>query len=115
MGAIGSGMVLSALNTSNTTQTTFSGYGNLNPPVRQNGKMALWALEKLNLIHHMGFVSIDAGDVIVGDSHGNRFHVAVFSRDGTMISEIECPYVKVSRCFRLKITSEGYVVTLSKF
>ncbi|CAF0717899.1 unnamed protein product [Brachionus calyciflorus] len=56
----------------------------------------------------------DAGDVLVGDSHGNRFHVAVFSRDGTMISEFECPYVKVSRCCGLKITSEGYVVTLAK-
>ena len=56
----------------------------------------------------------DAGDVLVGDSHGNRFHVAVFSRDGSMVSEFECPYVKVSRCCGLKITSEGYVVTLAK-
>lgn len=38
----------------------------------------------------------DAGDVLIGDSHGNRFHVAVFSRDGPLISEFECPYVKVS-------------------
>ena len=38
----------------------------------------------------------DAGDVLIGDSHGNRFHVSVFSRDGTLISEFECPYVKVS-------------------
>lgn len=38
----------------------------------------------------------DAGDVLIGDSHGNRFHVAVFSRDGSLISEFECPYVKVS-------------------
>ncbi|XP_044254791.1 B-box type zinc finger protein ncl-1-like isoform X3 [Tribolium madens] len=56
----------------------------------------------------------DAGDVLIGDSHGNRFHVAVFSRDGSLISEFECPYVKVSRCCGLKITSEGYVVTLAK-
>lgn len=56
----------------------------------------------------------DAGDVLVGDSHGNRFHVAVFSREGNMLSEFECPYVKVSRCCGLKITSEGYVVTLAK-
>ncbi|KAL7288747.1 hypothetical protein TKK_0016728 [Trichogramma kaykai] len=56
----------------------------------------------------------DAGDVLIGDSHGNRFHVAVFSRDGTLISEFECPYVKVSRCCGLKITSEGYIVTLAK-
>lgn len=56
----------------------------------------------------------DAGDVLVGDSHGNRFHVVVFSRDGSLLSEFECPYVKVSRCCGLKITSEGYVVTLAK-
>ncbi|CAB3368892.1 Hypothetical predicted protein [Cloeon dipterum] len=51
----------------------------------------------------------DAGDVLVGDSHGNRFHVAVFTREGALLSEFECPYVKVSRCCGLKITSEGYV------
>ncbi|XP_076351919.1 protein meiotic P26-like [Tachypleus tridentatus] len=56
----------------------------------------------------------DAGDVLVGDSHGNRFHVVVFSREGSLLSEFECPYVKVSRCCGLKITSEGYVVTLAK-
>ncbi|XP_017786187.1 PREDICTED: brain tumor protein [Nicrophorus vespilloides] len=56
----------------------------------------------------------DAGDILIGDSHGNRFHVAVFGRDGVLISEFECPYVKVSRCCGLKITSEGYVVTLAK-
>lgn len=38
----------------------------------------------------------DAGDVVIGDSHGNRFHVAVFSKDGILISEFECPYVKVN-------------------
>lgn len=38
----------------------------------------------------------DAGDILIGDSHGNRFHVAVFSRDGSLISEFECPHVKVN-------------------
>ncbi|CAH2238748.1 brain tumor protein-like isoform X2 [Pararge aegeria] len=56
----------------------------------------------------------DAGDVLIGDSHGNKFHVAVFSRDGALVTEFECPYVKVSRCCGLKITSEGYIVTLAK-
>lgn len=56
----------------------------------------------------------DAGDVLIGDSHGNRFHVAVFTRVGDMIKEFECNSVKVSRCCGLKITSEGYVVTLAK-
>jgi DNA-binding beta-propeller fold protein YncE len=56
----------------------------------------------------------DAGDVLIGDSHGNRFHVVVFDRIGTFLGEFECPYVKVSRCCGLKITSEGYVVTLAK-
>lgn len=56
----------------------------------------------------------DHGDVLVGDSHGNRFHIVVFNRQGDRISEFECPYCKVSRCCGLKITSEGYVVTLAK-
>lgn len=56
----------------------------------------------------------DAGDVVVGDSHGNRFHVVVFNKNGEQLSEFECPHVKVSRCCGLKITSEGYVVTLAK-
>ncbi|XP_053206820.1 protein wech-like isoform X2 [Panonychus citri] len=56
----------------------------------------------------------DAGDILVGDSHGNRFHVVVFDKSGNFISEFECPYVKVSRCCGLKITSEGYIVTLAK-
>lgn len=56
----------------------------------------------------------DAGDILIGDSHGNRFHVAVFGNDGTLLGEFECPHVKVSRCCGLKITSEGYVVTLAK-
>nr|7NYQ_A Chain A, Meiotic P26, isoform C [Drosophila melanogaster]7NYQ_B Chain B, Meiotic P26, isoform C [Drosophila melanogaster] len=56
----------------------------------------------------------NAGDVLIGDSHGNRFHVACYSREGALQSEFECPHVKVSRCCGLKITSEGYVVTLAK-
>jgi len=56
----------------------------------------------------------DHGDILVGDSHGNRFHIVVFNRDGQAVSEFECPYCKVSRCCGLKITSEGYVVTLAK-
>lgn len=56
----------------------------------------------------------DAGDILVGDSHGNRFHVAVFQRTGALVGEFECPYIKVSRCCGLKISSEGYIVTLAK-
>lgn len=37
----------------------------------------------------------DAGDILIGDSHGNRFHVACFSREGILQSEFECPHVKV--------------------
>jgi hypothetical protein len=36
------------------------------------------------------------GEILVGDSHGNRFHVAVFSHDGTHLTDMECPYIKVS-------------------
>ena len=56
----------------------------------------------------------DAGDVIIGDSHGNRFHIAVYSRMGDFLQEFDCPYVKVSRCCGLKITSDGFIVTLAK-
>ncbi|KAL5275462.1 TRIM56 family protein [Megaselia abdita] len=56
----------------------------------------------------------NAGDILIGDSHGNRFHVACFSREGVLQTEFECPHVKVSRCCGLKITSEGYIVTLAK-
>lgn len=56
----------------------------------------------------------DAGDILIGDSHGNRFHVACYNRYGVLQCEYECPYVKVSRCCGLKITSEGYIVTLAK-
>lgn len=35
-------------------------------------------------------------EILVGDSHGNRFHVAVFSHDGTHLTDLECPYIKVS-------------------
>lgn len=56
----------------------------------------------------------DHGDVLIGDSHGNRFHIAVYSHDGKLMSEFECPSVKVSRACGLKITSEGYLVTLAK-
>lgn len=30
------------------------------------------------------------------------------------MSQFECPHVKVSRCCGLKITREGYIVTLAK-
>lgn len=56
----------------------------------------------------------EAGDLLVGDSHGNRFHVVVFSRDGSTRAEFECNELKVSRCCGLKLTSDGYVVTLAK-
>jgi len=56
----------------------------------------------------------DAGDILVGDSHGNQFHVAVYDRRGELVSQFQCPQVKVSRCCGLKITSEGYIVTLAK-
>jgi len=56
----------------------------------------------------------DQGDVIIGDSHGNRFHIAVYNRQGDFLQEFDCPYVKVSRCCGLKITSDGFIVTLAK-
>lgn len=37
----------------------------------------------------------DAGDVLIGDSHGNRFHVAIYKRTGEFETEFECPSIKV--------------------
>ena len=39
----------------------------------------------------------DAGDVLIGDSHGNQFHVAVYDKDAQLVSQFVCPNVKVSR------------------
>lgn len=61
-----------------------------------------------------GIDASDSGDILVGDSHGNRFHIVVLQRDGTVTAQLECPYMKVSRCCGLRVTSEGYIVTLSK-
>ena len=40
-------------------------------------------------------LSADAGDILIGDSHGNKFHVVVFANDGSLLGEFECPHVKV--------------------
>ena len=37
----------------------------------------------------------DAGDVLIGDSHGNKFHVAVYDNKANCASQFECPHVKV--------------------
>ena len=43
----------------------------------------------------------DAGDVLIGDSHGNQFHVAVYDKDAQLVSQFVCPNVKVSRLVRI--------------
>jgi hypothetical protein len=54
------------------------------------------------------------GRILASDSHGNKFHIVVYDQKGNLLAEYECPYAKVSRCCGLKITSEGYIVTLAK-
>ena len=49
----------------------------------------------------------DAGDVLIGDSHGNRFHVVVFTNKGSLLSEFECPHVKV---WNFLLMCTGYYV-----
>lgn len=39
----------------------------------------------------------DAGDVLIGDSHGNKFHVAVYDKTANCVSQFECPHVKVGK------------------
>ncbi|EDW36651.1 GL15360 [Drosophila persimilis] len=55
-----------------------------------------------------------AGDLLIGDTHGYRFHVTCYGSDGDFKSVFEFPQLNVSRCCGLKITSEGHVVTLAK-
>lgn len=43
----------------------------------------------------------DAGDILVGDSHGNRFHVAVFQRDGSLIGKPSYVDCTIGGIFRL--------------
>jgi len=54
------------------------------------------------------------GDILVGDSHGNRFHLVVYNQNFEQVSEFECPFVKVSRCCGLKVSPNGLIVTLAK-
>lgn len=61
-----------------------------------------------------GIVVTQRGQILVGDSHGNRMHVAVLAQDGDLEEEYECQFVKVSRCCGLGITNEGDLVTLAK-
>ncbi|EDW33556.1 GL15270 [Drosophila persimilis] len=61
-----------------------------------------------------GIDIFSAGDLLIGDTHGYRFHVTYYGSDGVFKSVIEFPQLNVSRCCGLKITSEGHVVTLAK-
>lgn len=56
----------------------------------------------------------DYGDIICGDSHGNRFHISVFNDQGQFVGHYDCPFVKVSRCCGLRLSREGLIVTLAK-
>ncbi|EDW34801.1 GL14514 [Drosophila persimilis] len=47
-----------------------------------------------------------AWDLLIGDTHGYRFHVTCYGSDGVFKSVFEFPQLNVSRCCGLKITSE---------
>jgi hypothetical protein len=58
----------------------------------------------------------DAGDILIGDSHGNRFHVACYNRQGVLQCEYECPYVKVNNLkFKeyIKINKTKFIIGLT--
>ena len=57
--------------------------------------MTISVEEELDLLLMVSSFLSDAGDILIGDSHGNKFHVVVFSNDGTLLGEFECPHVKV--------------------
>ncbi|KAL3091051.1 hypothetical protein niasHS_005014 [Heterodera schachtii] len=54
------------------------------------------------------------GDILVGDSHGNHFHIVVFSSAGQPLVHYRCHLQKVSRCTGLKIAADGRIITLSR-
>ncbi|KAH9510554.1 hypothetical protein DERF_009078 [Dermatophagoides farinae] len=56
----------------------------------------------------------DAGDIICCDSHGNRFHISVFNEQGQLLRNFECPHLTVSGCFGLRLSTDGFIVTLAK-
>uniref|UniRef100_A0AC35TW57 DUF295 domain-containing protein n=1 Tax=Rhabditophanes sp. KR3021 TaxID=114890 RepID=A0AC35TW57_9BILA len=42
-------------------------------------------------------LSVTPNDIIlVGDSHGNRYHISGFNSEGKLVTEHECPDVKVT-------------------
>uniref|UniRef100_A0A8R1TZC6 B box-type domain-containing protein n=1 Tax=Onchocerca volvulus TaxID=6282 RepID=A0A8R1TZC6_ONCVO len=61
------------------------------------------------------------GDVLVADSHGNHFHIYCCTTDGQRLQEFECSQLKasyfsyvISRCVGLRLTSEGFLISVSK-
>ncbi|KAH9511355.1 hypothetical protein DERF_009823 [Dermatophagoides farinae] len=56
----------------------------------------------------------DTGNILCCDSHGNRFHISVFNQQGQLLGNFECPYINVSRCCGLRLSTGGFIVTLAK-
>lgn len=44
-------------------------------------------------------------EILVGNSHGNYFHIAVYSKWGKVLGEYKCPYAKV--CIKFIIISKN--------
>jgi hypothetical protein len=61
-----------------------------------------------------GIVVSNTGDVFVSDSNNKRFHVARFTRHGVFKARYACQHLKVSRCFGLRLNSEGFMITLAR-
>uniref|UniRef100_A0A5S6QJ11 B box-type domain-containing protein n=1 Tax=Trichuris muris TaxID=70415 RepID=A0A5S6QJ11_TRIMR len=61
-----------------------------------------------------GICILRSGNILVGDSHGNHFHIAEFKASGDLEGERQCLSLKVSRCSGLGFTKDGSVVTLLK-
>jgi tripartite motif-containing protein 2/3 len=56
----------------------------------------------------------DEGDIYVGNSHSNQFHITIFESKNNNVRVLKCSEVKVSRCCGLKITNSNFIVTLAK-
>ena len=57
----------------------------------------------------------DEGDILVGDSHGNQFHVAIYDRMGVLVSQYQCPQVNIHSIYIRYIFSSNQIVLKFSF
>ena len=69
-----------------------------------------------NVVNYPNGIDIsDSGEVLIADSHGNQLHINVFNADTyRKLGSFGCFDIRVSGCVGLKVTTDGYLLSLSK-